>query len=247
MPASAWVLVTTGKFDPAALPAVTALAERMQARHPDIAVRGVVLGGKPAPAAVLKLLEDAGHREVTFVPLWITLSNEETEDLDRFFRRMREVRPGLTLSVAPELGLSSAAEAAIAIAAKSARPLDEIRLEARRALATTEERRATRPPSFSRLVLVCTGGNCMSAGGWELSEILAAEVQSAGAKGIRIVRTACLGACSAAPVVHLPGEATWYGGLSAEDGRRIARDDLDGGAVCADLLLGTPLSGEAAP
>lgn len=238
MAATAWVLVTTGKFDPAALPAVTALADRMQERYPDIAIRGVVLGGKPAPAQVLQSLQDAGHREVAFVPLWLTLSDQDSEDLNRFFRRMREVRPALTLSMAPALGLSAGAEAAIAESAARARPLDVAMPESQPPTVSPEERREIPQPAFDRLVLVCTGGNCMGAGGWEISEILSAESQAADAKSIRIVRTACLGACAAAPVVHLPGEATWYGGLAPDAAMRIAREDLAGGVVCADLLLG---------
>ncbi|MCX6020661.1 MAG: (2Fe-2S) ferredoxin domain-containing protein, partial [Chloroflexi bacterium] len=137
------------------------------------------------------------------------------------------------------LGLQRGVEEAVMEAAGQAVPLAEAALPATIPALERRKRRTAKPPAFERLVMVCTGANCLGGGSWELSEQIPATLQASKTKGVRVLRTACLGPCPAAPVVHVLPDDVWYGGITQEDGLRIAREHLAGGEPCDDLRLKT--------
>lgn len=240
-----WLLVGSGGESESASSMLEELTAQVAASHPDIRVRSVAFGSRLNVSPTLKKLADAGETDITLVPVWLSPSEGLAADLTQFFLRMQEVHPRLSLKMAAPLTVQPEVAALVARSAELAVP----------AVAVTEEpptdaQRATRrrrsAPKYERLALVCTGSMCLGRGSWEISAALDAAVKEVGATGARVQRTACLGPCSAGPVMHVLPDGTWYGGLNLGDVHRIAEEHLREGRTCEDLVI-RPVRRRAAP
>jgi CbiX len=172
-----------GPVDPRHLPRLKHWLRSCVAQQPGVAVSAAILEGKPNLGTVLRSLAEQDHREVTLLPMWFTLSAEASEDLERNYRRAQELRPELTLRIAPPLGTVLDPFQAAKQAAPTADSLPMFSIPD----GPSDERRMLKSPEISHLVLSCTCASCVGAGAWEMSQRLATELQQSGLCGSRSV------------------------------------------------------------
>lgn len=96
--------------------------------------------------------------------------------------------------------------------------------------------------SYSRHVLVCTGGFCSPerrgrALYSRLAELLEREGLLFGPTRVKRSETPCLGVCSAGPVVAVYPEGIWYANVTPELLERIVVEHLRDGKVVGEAVF----------
>lgn len=94
-------------------------------------------------------------------------------------------------------------------------------------------------PRHRHQVLVCRGPRCTARGSDRTAEALALALveQGLGDDDVLLTQTGCLYPCNQAPVVAVQPDDTWYGGLSPDAARRLAREHLVAGRPLDDHRL----------
>ena len=87
-----------------------------------------------------------------------------------------------------------------------------------------------RPPQHPR-------GSCGAVGAQPLFERLAQKVEAAGAGDIGVTASACMGFCSAGPVMVVYPEGVWYRPQTSEDIDEIVETHLVGGRRVERLVM----------
>jgi (2Fe-2S) ferredoxin len=87
-----------------------------------------------------------------------------------------------------------------------------------------------RPPNHPR-------GSCTASGAPPLWEALGAKLQNRQLPGVAMVATACLGFCSAGPLMVVYPEGIWYQPKTIEDIDEIVESHLSGGRPVERLIV----------
>lgn len=96
--------------------------------------------------------------------------------------------------------------------------------------------------SYSRHVLVCTGGFCSpSRAGRELYALLPQLLENAGLlfgpARVKRGETPCLGVCAGGPIVVVYPEGVWYAGVTPQLLGRIVSEHLKQGRVVDEAVF----------
>jgi len=94
-------------------------------------------------------------------------------------------------------------------------------------------------PRHRHQVLVCRGPRCTARGSDRTAEALALALseEGLGDDDVLLTQTGCLFPCNHAPVVAVQPDDTWYGRLTPDAARRLAREHLVGGRSLDDHRL----------
>jgi (2Fe-2S) ferredoxin len=96
--------------------------------------------------------------------------------------------------------------------------------------------------SYSRHVIVCTGGFCSeNQRGRAIYSLLASLLQREGLlfgpTRVKRGETPCLGVCAGGPIVVVYPEGVWYGGVTPQLLERIVTEHLKNGRVIEDAVF----------
>jgi (2Fe-2S) ferredoxin len=95
--------------------------------------------------------------------------------------------------------------------------------------------------SYSRHVLVCTGGFCSPGRGRDLYALLARLLQREGLlfgpERVKRGETPCLGVCAGGPIVVVYPDGVWYAGVTPELLERIVSEHLRDGRVVEEAVF----------
>ena len=94
-------------------------------------------------------------------------------------------------------------------------------------------------PAHRHQVLVCRGPRCTARGSDRTAEALAMALveHGLGDDDVLLSQTGCLYPCNHAPVVAVQPDDAWYGGLTPDAARRLAREHLVAGRPLDDHRL----------
>jgi (2Fe-2S) ferredoxin len=110
--------------------------------------------------------------------------------------------------------------------------------------------------SYTRHVLVCTGGYCAPGHGGrriysQLAGLLQREGLLFGPTRVKRGETPCLGVCAGGPIVVVYPDGVWYAGVTPELLERIVVEHLKGGRVVEEAVFhrlgGEPAATHVAP
>lgn len=94
-------------------------------------------------------------------------------------------------------------------------------------------------------VFVCLGTACVSAGGLEIKEKIAAEIKALKLDNIKVKLTGCHGFCQRGPIVVVEPEGIFYSEVKPEDATEIVNSHLKDNKPVTRLFYKNPDSGEA--